>query len=444
MKPEDREYAKQEFKKRNYDYFTQEKLMEYLEAHSELYGDIIPDRENIDRIIQNLRDGIYVQGEGERFLESSTLGATNPILNTIEVAKDQTADVFFHEIDHIATMKTSTFTKNYIILDSEIPEIKKMNINELCKLLDEVAAINMQNREKYGEEVNEGIEKVNGKGKNLNEGITQLKTKEYVTLRNLHSSVEAYTRYVKIAKQLEMIIGKKNLIAKHHNNDVKGIEEDVKRMTMGILDFQEIIALSDQIAAGEYSRKDLYEIDKTGAEKGYFSIKYGKKKMDEIKKPIIKDRKTSAALQKKLNKGFIASRCRTFGMHYHPRYYKKLEGKAQEQEIALMQEFDSYSISEDVHLMQTPMQKIKRTSEKIQYGIKSRIQQTIISDRNCNKIRRELMGKYLLFLSGKSDDGSEAERFRKKYHVDIETISTSNPTNEREEAKEKQAEEPER
>ena len=54
------------------------------------------------------------------------------------------------------------------------------------------------------------------------------------------------------------------------------------------------------------------------------------------------------------------------------------------------------------------------------------------------------MGKYLLFLSGKSDDGSEAERFRKKYHVDIETISTSNPTNEREEAKEKQAEEPER
>lgn len=395
MKLEDRKYAARRFKEKGFNDFTQQKLFDYLETHSQLYGDIIPDRENIDRIAEILKENIQIIDFDEK--EKGVAGETKPFLGKIRIDSKNSLHldlVCFHEIDHIASCNI-TKMREYEEERKAREEFKRKQDEKFMREnpnMDEETLHKYMSRntrddidyslrlmEERKNDVILGIEKEgNGlekSGRNLNEGITQMKTIDYCQIKKIPYNIEdSYFNYVLIAEQLGRIIGRKNLLMRQHQNDRNGIEREVREKTGGKLDFEELVSLTDQLEIHIGREKYRYFLNKINANTGMYRTRVkenikAKHIFERRDKEISEQAKLAKQIQKKLDEGFIASRCKSLGMEYDAKYYRKLPKEEKRREKGILRSFGELNISDYGSSLQTPLQFLKKVTANLGWKI---------------------------------------------------------------------------
>lgn len=187
---------------------TQDCVLEYCEVNAKLYANVIPIKDIVDRVVNNLDEDIKYYGE----IFTSRYKATekNIKLSLLEHGKDK-KNTIFHELDHMAT--------------SSQDNLKQLNNNEKFESLTIgiSAIVPLCNGEYLSLE-------------QLNEGITEYKVMKYINyLKANKVSVKQYKLksdylpYINVVSQLVDIVGEDTVIKDQFYGDILDLEEKFGR-----------------------------------------------------------------------------------------------------------------------------------------------------------------------------------------------------------------------
>ena len=304
--------------KNQFDDFTKSKVLEYIEIHDAMYGDIIDTTDVIERIGQNLTKSILFK-QPRTSGEMTRLGgyySGNKSITFFETNIND--DVLFHEIDHSATSDLSSmpdFESDYAWTNEGMEKIR----NEGYRYYTGIEVIEqMPNKSETCI------------GKNLNEGITEIKTLDYAKFRDIQATKSGYNNNCNMAEQIGCLIGRDNLIKKHFYNDIDGINDELEKYGINLYEIDE---LSNKFA-GDYMQR---------------TINIGSGKIDTEK-----ENKYKIEFQNKMTLGFIAKRCQELGITRNE--YANLTRKQKKQEYIHLQEFEKFKLCDCPELNQLKAQ----------------------------------------------------------------------------------------
>ena len=308
MKKELYNYLNDMLTKKDFDNFTSQKIIEYVEAHDLLYGNIIDTKDVIQRISTNLNNNIQFDLEHGGF---GIRGGYSPTHKQIVINTDNFKDdEYFHEIDHCATSDLSSMP------DFDAPDAFEFEV--------------MDKRYKEGYKYYMGIE-VDGQepagsdfriAMNENEGITTLKQIDYAKLRGTSFNENGYNINYNMAEQIGYIIGRDNLLQKHFYNNIEGIRNDLDKYG---INYNQLLELSGKIQNTDHMSIQFYE--NTLGTKGQNDIE----KYKEIYQNI-------------MFQGFVAKRCQELGIQNDDYYYTKLNRNQRKTELQELDKFAQFKI----------------------------------------------------------------------------------------------------
>jgi len=310
MKAEEKQFLESMLSKKSFDNFTREKVLDYIESHDTLYGDIIPTTDVIQRIAQNLSGNIKFS-----YKNSLSRGGASLISKNIEIyVKDFGDDEFFHEMDHLGT---SDLSKAFDTTSEDAYTYEWL-----------------ERREEKGETIYSGIEKSGtrpGGGdylyrKGENEGIEVIKQNAYAKLKGISVSENGYDFNFREMSQIAAIIGEKKLIKAHFYNDSQLINDELSKYGV---DFEQICNLSNSIR-----NVDIYNIEFWQQQ---LHKKTNQEKIEE--------------LQRILNEGYIRKRCTELGIDFNRTYYNTLNENARKIEVEKIKEFEELTLSKETSII---------------------------------------------------------------------------------------------
>lgn len=201
---------------------TQEYVLEYLEVNAKLYANIIPIKDIIERIINNLNDNIKYK---HSILHTG--GYYDSKAKEIIIYKDtkkKEKRMIFHEMDHMAT------TSKDNLKDINRPK------NEVVGGLDYCMSLN------GGKSVNFEV---------LNEGITEYKVKKYILYQTSdkrkaknykYMQSTEYYNYTEVVSKLIEIIGEDTVIKDQFYGDICDLERKFEEQVQWNYTLFEIVA----------------------------------------------------------------------------------------------------------------------------------------------------------------------------------------------------------
>lgn len=298
--------------KKGLDDFTSSKVRDYIKAHEALYGNFIDTKDVVDRISENLKENIRFNFEKRVFSRGgySTVGK-NIDIYTMDFGEDE----YFHEIDHVATSDLSGMP-NYEAEDAWDYENIDKRYRQGYKFY---VGIEIDCQEPSGPEIHIG--------KELNEGITVLKQKDYAKLKGIPFSTNGYDINYNMAEQLGYIIGRNLLIKKQFYNDIDGIRDELAKYG---IDYDEMLQLMSEFSITDIMSLDFYENLNNPNKGEEFKAKY----------------------QSIMTRGFIAKRCKELGITDISRYYSRLSRGQRKIELAELDKFEEFKICDSSALQQ--------------------------------------------------------------------------------------------
>lgn len=191
---------------------TQDYVLEYCEVNAKLYANVIPIKDIIDRVVNNLDEDIKYYGKisysrymtTEKNIKLSLLGHGKVKKNTI-----------FHELDHMAT--------------SSKDNLKQLNNNESHEeLLSGIAAEVLLDNGEYLSLTQ------------LNEGITEYKVMKYINYLKANKIdvkryrlKSSYLPYINVVIQLVDILSEDTVIKDQFYGDILDLEKEFGMQVQG-------------------------------------------------------------------------------------------------------------------------------------------------------------------------------------------------------------------
>lgn len=336
MKLEDKQFLESMLAERSFDEFTRGKVVDYIESHDTLYGDIIPTAEVIQRIAKNLSKNIEFRDE----FSLARGGASLLGKNIVVYAKDFGDDEFFHEMDHLGTSDLS----------------QAFDTNSEDAWTNEW----LERREAQGETIYSGIEQSGtrpGGGdylyrKGENEGIEVIKQHAYAKLKGIQVKENGYDFNFKEMSQIAAIIGEEKLIKAHFYNDSQLIHDELAKYGV---DFEQVCNLSKSI--NNVNMRD---------------IEFWQQQSEESPK-----QEKLEELQGILNEGYVRKRCAELGIDFDKTYYDSLDEETRKLEIERIERFEEFSLCKEVSVMSKA-----EISEPSDIGLGAKLKNKFISLKN--------------------------------------------------------------
>lgn len=297
---------------KGFDDFTSKKVRDYIETHDALYGNFIDTKDAVDRISKNLKENIQFNLGKRGF----SRGGYSPVSRSITIDTiDFGEDEYFHEFDHVATSNLSTMPNyeaenawDYEAIDKRYKQGYKFYVG-----------IEVYGQEPSGPEIRIG--------KELNEGITVLKQRDYVKLKGIPFSTNGYDINYNMAEQFGYIIGRNFLLEKQFYNDIDGIRDELTKYG---INYDEMLQLMSKFSSTDIMSLDFYE-NLNNSNKG-----------EELK----------TKYQDIMTRGFIAKRCKELGITDISRYYSGLNRSQRKIELAELDKFEQFKICDSPVLEQ--------------------------------------------------------------------------------------------
>lgn len=297
---------------KGFDDFTSKKVRDYIEAHDTLYGNFIDTKDVVDRISKNFKKNIQFDFGRRGF----SRGGYSPVSKSITIDTiDFGEDEYFHEFDHAATSDLSTMP-NYEAEDAWDYEAIDKRYKQGYKFY---VGIEISGQEPSGPEIRIG--------KELNEGITVLKQRDYAKLKGMPFSENGYDINYNIAEQFGYIIGRELLIKKQFYNDIEGIRDELTKYG---INYDETLQLMSKISSTDTMSLDFYENLNNSNKGEEFKTKY----------------------QDIMTRGFIAKRCKELGITDISKYYRGLSHSQRKIELAELDKFEQFKICDSLVLEQ--------------------------------------------------------------------------------------------
>lgn len=199
---------------------TQDYVLEYCEVNAKLYANVIPIKDIIDRIVNNLDEDIkyYKKLVTSRY----NTNQKNIRLGLLERGKGKN-DTIFHEIDHMATsskdnLKQANGNKSYEYLVSGLDMNLSLNAGKLISFTT------------------------------LNEGITEYKVMKYINYLKAnkidvkqYKLTSCYLPFINVVSQLVDILGEDTIIKDQFYGDIVDLVEKFKKQVQGKYNLFEIV-----------------------------------------------------------------------------------------------------------------------------------------------------------------------------------------------------------
>lgn len=199
---------------------TQDCVLEYCEVNAKLYANVIPIKDIVDRVVNNLDEDIKYYGKISYSRYNTK--EKNIKLSLLEHGKSKN-NTIFHELDHVAT--------------SSKDNLKQANGNKRQEIL--VCGIDMDLSLNGGKLIS---------FTGLNEGITEYKVMKYVNyLKANRINVEryrlksCYLPYINVISQLVDIVGEDTIIKDQFYGDIIDLFKKFEQQVQGKYNIFQIV-----------------------------------------------------------------------------------------------------------------------------------------------------------------------------------------------------------